>query len=279
MPAVSNRETIPNSPLNGHELAIYSRTLLAKTLQSRNWTESQSAAVLDSFEKALANEWMFKPTYLFANVQFEISVESHSCEETTSAQFAFTLEIVFRTPKSRPPLDEVKPFVRRPVGVPAPPLESFGPNALHLVDCFTIKASIENPNLVRVHCGMPIIVTEKIPPKHGDLFGTIKNHEIRYDPAGYEPLPDPTVTDQSKNFSQKWGVKNAISGVSPADAPGRDTANQEESGQSTGGDQYAAGVNATGTPGIGIVETFLHPSEQSTPLAFPKPPRRDRGHK
>ena len=87
-----------------------------------------------------------------------------------------------------------------------PPLLSADPDARHVVDCFTLSVKVDNPNLVRVHCGLPVVISEKKPPKYGDMFPEIQQHEIRYDPTDYDPLPEPTITEQSAEVSKRWGI-------------------------------------------------------------------------
>jgi hypothetical protein len=205
MPPISSRETIPNFPLNGQELAIYARNTLAKVCEQRGWESGRVETLVGALQRSLENDWVFKQQFIYANVSFEIAVESHAAEENTSARFAFSIAPVFHFPNNAS-YPESKPFVHRPVGISSPPLEDFGADAIHFVDCFTVSVKVENPNLVRVHCGLPITIAEKVQPKHGELFGTITNHEVRYDPSDYEPLPPFLVIDNSLEFSGRWNL-------------------------------------------------------------------------
>lgn len=207
MPPISSQETIPNFPLNGHELALYAVKVFEQVCKERNTHSVIAEAASKSLQQALENDWMFKPTYLCPGVSCEISLESHVIENHESCT-AFTLDVKFKFPYNSA-MPEAKPFVRRPLNCPAPPIETtiaIPPDARHIVDCFTLAVEVTNPNLVRVHCGMPITITEKVPPKHGEMFGGLKNHEVRYDPSGYDALPPPLVTDRSQEFATKWGL-------------------------------------------------------------------------
>jgi hypothetical protein len=205
MPALSSRETIPNFPLNGQELALFTREVLKKTLLARNWSGRHSEILIAALQNALETDWLFKPQFIYPNVSFEIAIQSHCVEHVTEAQFAFDLGLVFKFPNNAS-FPESKPFVRRPVGVSSPPIEKFEPEDLHTVDCFVVSVKVENPNLVRVHCNLPIVIAEKIQPKHGELFGKIQNHEVRYDPKDFEELPAWSVLDRSREFADMWDL-------------------------------------------------------------------------
>lgn len=284
MPPISNAETIPNFPLNGHELATYALLVFERVCEKRNWDAKRYAIVSQAFQAAMENDWHFKNTTRYGDTNFEISVQSHAVEDGTREQFSFTLEPTFRFPLT--PLDaESKPFVRRPVGMPAPPLEGFGPNALHFVDCFTAWVKVDNPNLVRVHCNMPIVIQEKVQPAHGEMFGKIKNHEIRYDPAEYEALPEPVVVDRSAEFVKIWRAEGSTVTIPEA------TQDRPYSVE-----KFNAGVTPepkTTTDAVmesAVTEMRSYPSEDelaalksaadrgmAPPPSLPKPPRRDRG--
>lgn len=204
MPPISSQETIPNFPLNGNELAIYAVKVFEQVCKQRDLLPFVSEPATEALKRALEGDWAFKSTMLYPGVNFEIALQSH-VTRNHEVRAAFTLEPVFKFPNNSS-FAECKPFVRRPVNCTAPPLEGFSADAQHSVDCFRIAVKVENPNLVRVHCGMPITITEKIQPKHGEMFGSFENHEIRYDPADYEPLPAPVVTDETVKFVQLWGA-------------------------------------------------------------------------
>jgi hypothetical protein len=206
MPALSSRETIPNFPLNGQELALFTREVLKKTLLARNWSGRHSEILIAALQNALETDWLFKPQFIYPNVSFEIAIQSHCVEHGTEEQFACDLGLVFKFPNNAS-FPEGKPFVRRPVGVSSPPIEKFEPEDLHTVDCFVVSVKVENPNLVRVHCNLPIVIAEKIQPKHGELFGKIQNHEVRYDPKDFEELPAWMVLDRSREFADMWDLK------------------------------------------------------------------------
>jgi hypothetical protein len=221
----TSKETVPNLPLNGNELLQYTLTLFSSVLRDR--------AVLDvrdmqraygALENALYTDYHFHSQYTYANIEIEVGAKFHLMGD----KFAFTLEPVFTMDKPMKPY--FAPFVRRPVGVPAPPLDSWLPGEAHVIDCFTIATKVESPNLVRVHCGMPVRLTAKVPPPPGQMFPSIEIHEIKYDPTDYPPLPSPIVTDQTERCVQEWGI-SAYTGLAPTvvdpsqmtDALGQDT--------------------------------------------------------
>ncbi len=203
---ISSQEKIPNLPLTGSELAKYVMGLLDKVLAERGvLSDEQRMHVVTALSYAMTSDWVFRPQFTYANVSFEIAVLIHALVD--SERFAFTLEPVFHFPSLPVESQTHKPFVRRPVGITAPPLGEWRAlNAESIVDCFTISAKVENPNLVRVHVGLPVVIQAKTPPPHGEMFSKIEDHEVRYDPTDYPPLPEPTVTDQSAEFARKWGV-------------------------------------------------------------------------
>lgn len=202
-----SRETIPNFSLNGQELALYTRELLSRTCKQRGWSGRHIEMVIGSLERSLSNDWAFRQSYTYPDAEIKISLRSHAMEFGNTELFAFDLEAYFVFPANSS-FPNCKPFVRRPAGASSPPInridELAGFPKTEIADCFTLEVKCDNPNLIRVHCGLPIVIAEKVPPKHGDLFGTVQNHEIRYDPHDYEPLPEPQVTDNTEEYIELW---------------------------------------------------------------------------
>jgi hypothetical protein len=155
---------------------------------------------------------------------------------------------------------------------------------------------------------MPVVIQEKVQPGHGELFGKIENHEVRYDPADYEPLREPIVLDTTDSFVKTWnlgglglsfpaigchvsGVRTWVDG-DPLLQAIRDLAPEEsrEGGvsilepiayppieQERSETNPEAPEAATGTQEPAEAP---QPAQTAKPvLDFPKPPRRDRGHK
>jgi hypothetical protein len=205
MPAISTRETIPNFPLNGYELAIYAVKVFEHECELRDVLSVVREPAVRALKQALENDWVFKMQFTYTGVSFELAFQSH-VTRNHEVRCSFTLLPTFTFPTNFA-MPKHEPFVRRPIVCTAPPLDGWSPDAEHVVDCFTMAVKVENPNLVRVHCGLPIKITEKVQPKHGDMFGEIKTHELTYNPEDYESLPDPVVTDQSADFVKAWGLE------------------------------------------------------------------------
>jgi hypothetical protein len=83
------------------------------------------------------------------------------------------------------------------------------------VVAFAFTEKIENPNLVRVHTGIPIEVTEVVRPGPGQTIGSLVKHSVQYDVRDYEPLPEPTVEDTSAAVRVEW----RMAAGSPPDEP------------------------------------------------------------
>lgn len=207
MPPISSRETIPNFALNGQELAIYAVTVFERECELRDLLGVVRDPAVEALKRALENDWVFKSQFVYPKVEFVIALQTHVIRNHET-RAAFTLDLHFKFP-TNVAFPEAKPFVRRPLNCPAPPLEFYPPDAAHVFDCFTLAVKVENPNLVRVHCNLPITISEKVQPKHGEMFGSFKNHELRYNPEDYEALPDPVVTDKSEHFLKLWGLDGA----------------------------------------------------------------------
>jgi len=207
MPAISTSEQIPNLPLNGGELACYALACLESVCRARNTSRYEKICL--SLSAALSNDWVFKSQFTYPNVTFSIAVRTHLTTGSGGERFAFSLEPEFKFPNQPPvPLGYPvsRPFVRLPVGTGAPPIDEYRTEDEHTVDCFTISVKVDNPNLVRVHHRMPVLIQNKVPPKHGELMGKIENHEVLYDPSDYPPLAPPMVTEESEAFVAKWQV-------------------------------------------------------------------------
>jgi hypothetical protein len=53
---------------------------------------------------------------------------------------------------------------------------------------------------------MPVVIRQKVPPVFGQVFPTFEDHQVKYDPTDYPPLPPPEVTDQTAHFAKQWGI-------------------------------------------------------------------------
>lgn len=68
------------------------------------------------------------------------------------------------------------------------------------------KVKVANPNLTRIHAGIPIRSQLRTPPKDGSPFGGVENVEQTYAPGDYEPLDPPEETDVSEREAKALGV-------------------------------------------------------------------------
>jgi hypothetical protein len=74
------------------------------------------------------------------------------------------------------------------------------------VHSFEVETDVDNPNLVRVHAGIPIEITAKIPAAPGDLFPRLETHEVAYDPADFPKPAEPVTIDTSAKTAAALGV-------------------------------------------------------------------------
>ena len=65
MPAISSRETIPNFALNGQELAQYAVKVFEQGCRERDVLAVVAEPASDSLKRALENDWVFKPTFIY----------------------------------------------------------------------------------------------------------------------------------------------------------------------------------------------------------------------
>jgi hypothetical protein len=207
---LTKQEKIPNLPLSGWELSVYVRSMFKKVLEQRGVLDSSEIElVLNPLTAAMQNDCFFSGSFMYPKVSFEIAAQFHRIGD----RFAYSVQPLFKTANPLQPTHT--PFIRRLPGTPPPPVV-FTPEDEHVVDCFTALSAVDNPNLVRVHNGMPVSVTASVPPAVGELFGKIERHEVRYDPTDYPPLPDPAVTDQTEAFARQWGISTGKwTGVKP----------------------------------------------------------------
>lgn len=162
--------TLPNKPLNGQEL---------------------KEIIVAKFRDALDKDCMFLPTVTYARVAFTALVTVH-----TSHPAMREFEVRTRArPSADLPYEGEVPLKDPPPGAQLVALER--------------TVDLENPNLERVHAGLPIkTVTRKGagPATPGDPFPAFETHEIRYDPHDYPPPPEPKDEDVSLREARKLGL-------------------------------------------------------------------------
>ena len=195
---LSSAEKIPNLPIRGDELAFYAAKLLSDVCAEQG--PNDVIQMVSALQAACRNDWAFGSAYTYPGASITIAVRYHQANE----RIAWTVEPIFKF--TNPTHPEQRPFVRRPANVTEPPILNHPADAVHVVHAFTLSATVENPNLVRVHCGMPIKITTKIPPAYGEMFEKVETHEVRYDPTDYPPLAPPVVTDEAAFFRAMWRI-------------------------------------------------------------------------
>lgn len=197
MPAAEAK--ILNTPLNGLELTNYICRVLDETLTKRNvLSQSQRGQVVEALRTSMRNDCFFSLQTIHANVICELAFQYHAAD----TRLAFTLAPKFTLPNNMNKVNE--PFTRRPVGVSAPPLDGLASDVEQVADCFTLRVTVDNPNAVRVRCGMPIITVDKLDPKPGDIFPKFERREHYYDPNTAPPLPSVQVVEETPTYAMKW---------------------------------------------------------------------------
>ena len=162
-------ESIPNRPLRGDELAEYAIKLMRDRLK---------------------NAHHFSAQVTYHQVAFELTGVFHFAYPVGDTRLL------------------VQPLADGTVtGVPPTPLvvDAEGEQQPSEVVAFELASAIEDPNLTRVHCELPVTVTVKTPPKPGEVFPHIEQHQVKYDPTDYPPLAPPAerslVAEKEKQFN------------------------------------------------------------------------------
>lgn len=195
MPLTKDR--LPNTPLTGYELRLWALALLTEELAVRSVPDAIVREMVDAFNLAMANDFLFAHNAAYPGIMLEIVVRMHRCGERA----AFSIVPTF-THRNDLPVHTV--LVRGP----EPPLAER--DGEEQVEAFTLKATAENPNLIRIHYGIPIVVMRKIEPKPGDLFPKFEPETIEYDPAEFESPAAPEVIDATDIHVALWGVKEVM---------------------------------------------------------------------
>lgn len=95
----------------------------------------------------------------------------------------------------------------------------------HEVSATEVSVKLDNPNLDRIHHGLPIKVQRALPPEPPKMpdvvvpgetpapqeaFGkSFETQEFKYDPQGMPPVEAPVVTDVSEREAQRMGVSRS----------------------------------------------------------------------
>lgn len=198
---------IPNLPLTGPELKTYAAAILHAELETRSVPDEIIAQVVDGFSAAMSNDFLFLPCTSYPNVRVELKVRLHfkgdKCEYSLQPR-------VFTTN----PLDKEHPvFVR----VSALLEDREGATT----EAFTMSATVDNPNLVRVHYGIPIVLSRRKDPEPGQIFAEVVNEVLEYNPADFELPTPPTVKDETEEVAAAYNSKPSTATPSkPSTAPG-----------------------------------------------------------
>lgn len=187
-------DKLPNLPLTGPELKSYTASLLRDELEIRSVPPAVSDAVVGAMSGAMDRDYLFAEATAYPLVQITIEVRLHYANGL--AGFSVKPSYVIQNPMA--PTHEV--FVRSP----APPLtvrsEDEG------IEAFTLTTTVENPNLVRIHYGLPIEITRKSHPKPNEMFPRFETETLQYDPADFPEPAAPTVKDETEHFATIWRV-------------------------------------------------------------------------
>jgi hypothetical protein len=138
--------------------------------------------------KALDAEWAFHPGTSYPRVGLELTAKFHFLSVS---------------------MPKVEPRVRIEAPLESAPLRDVPEGSDEGVIALKIEKTVENPNLERVHAGIPITVTSKTGAAPGQMFPRVEHHQVTYDPSEY-PVPEPpTQTDLSAETAKEWNVKVA----------------------------------------------------------------------
>lgn len=68
--------------------------------------------------------------------------------------------------------------------------------------------AVESPNLTRIHHGMPITTTVRVPPATVENpFPSFQERKIEYAPGDYPPLPEPIDKDVTEREAERLKMK------------------------------------------------------------------------
>jgi hypothetical protein len=196
-------DKIQNSPITGPELARYASALLVEELEVRSvpdWVREKMKAAM---EAGMRNDFTFNGGTAYPGISIEIKARVHWSERIEAC--AFSISPVFTHLN---PLPKAEVMVRSIF----PPLAQRDED--ERCEAFTLNVKVENPNLIRIHYDIPIIVTSKLEPRPGQMFPEFSNERQIFDPDDYPEPTRPTVIDETDEYAAKWGVKRPLSEMS-----------------------------------------------------------------
>jgi hypothetical protein len=194
-------DKIPNFPLTGPEIKEYTLRLLHDELELRSVPDQFIGDIEVAMDRAMSQDFLFKPSTSYPLAEIVVTLRLHYAGD----KCAFSVEPRYNLP-NMPTYPKHSVFVR--CG-DVPPLALR--EGAQGCECFTLTAKCDNPNAIRVHFGMPIRLTRRIEPNPGEMFGSFKDETFEYDPATVPEPAAPVVTDESEEFSAKWGI--SVEGV------------------------------------------------------------------
>lgn len=204
MPGLSS-EKIPNNPLTGVELQARVLYVLRKLFEERlppPINEGFIPIPLALLKIEAENDFVFGATVVYPNCGWKATAKFHfTAPDVLPVCVYYSLEVDFTFRNITMPKHTVRV---RAVSPPIPTLSTV--RAETGVVAFTVEEKIDNPNLVRVNSGLPILITRAIRPEPGEFIGRIERQEIKYDKTDYPAPPDPVVTDISAECRREWGV-------------------------------------------------------------------------
>jgi len=208
MPLTSDR--LPNNPLTGSELKTYLCAILRDELEMRAVPEPITIQVVQAMASGMDRDYFFNPGTAYPRVVATIQVRLHYAGQE---RCAFSVKPWFKVQNPLAPTHEV---LVRSAG---PPLTERGEG--EGIEAFTMVATTENPNLIRVHYNIPINITRKAPPKPNEMFPSFETERLEYDPAEFPEPASPSVTDETEQFAAMWRVEPPVAVEAPSPAPKR----------------------------------------------------------
>lgn len=150
-------------------------------------------------EKMLEGDCMFSPTLAYGRCAFTVTLTVHVGDLIN-------------------PRVEARTFVRPDGAVEGnAPLKN-PPEDARFVSKERRKR-IDNPNLERVHNGLPFRSQRRTQPDSGAPYGGVENIEVHVEPGGDYPEPEPPVdNDVTEREAEKLGVRYSVRDQEDLDA-------------------------------------------------------------
>jgi len=216
-------EKVPNLPLNGQEVLRWIVWLAEQELARRPLVSPEQAkAALLSLQNGVDHDSVFLAGQAWPNLKIELTFKFDQVGPKFAVQVGLKLETRLLPPMReysvfcRPPLDTtVLPSPPRtpPQYIPEPPLSD--PEGEHRVDAFMLESRATNPNLIRVHMGLPIRIGRQSPPEPGQLFGKFEYHNVEYSREDNPPLDPPVISELGEHCRIVWNLRKVTTAPPP----------------------------------------------------------------